>query len=286
MLTRLIFVLFFAFPLLLATPLRAATPCATTADCPVGYECKQLFCVPIPGDLEEVEAESEAETVDRNDSESQTDSDTTDTVDRREQEVAPRIPVSTCDSWVIERCRVAESETESEAETEADQDHVAVKAGDSEDDTESEEVSDSSEVTEAEREEAVEYNEQGCPVGFGCFDGYCLPQGCVEDADCPCDMICRDSGQCVPGYCSNDSQCLYADMRCRSDHQCGPNACVYDTDCTEYQYCQSGVCQSNPGYYLRGRGCGGGDWGFLGLGLIAVLACARGRRRMDPTDTV
>jgi hypothetical protein len=83
----------------------------------------------------------------------------------------------------------------------------------------------------------------GCPPGYTCgADGFCYPNVCVNDSDCPPHRpYCLD-GNCVE--CKLDSHCP-AEWACDAGGNCTPPAGRCDPACDEGEICNP--CEPAPG---------------------------------------
>ncbi len=132
-----------------------------------------------------------------------------------------------------------------------------------------------SEVAEtAETSEGPKKCLEGCPSGYSCFDGTCLPI-CYSSDDCPAKgQICMNYLYCVPPQCGKTADCFYPDLYCREDKVCSPKTCMFDSDCTYYSYCNQGECKANPAFYVHGKGCAATDAAAAIFGLATIVAGA------------
>ena len=82
-------------------------------------------------------------------------------------------------------------------------------------------------------------NEFGCPSGYQCKNGFCVPDKCIG-------VKCEDDQMCVDGMCVNPC----AEVTCEGDTVCKQGRCVenncYGLGCTAGQLCIDAKCQDDP----------------------------------------
>ncbi len=92
--------------------------------------------------------------------------------------------------------------------------------------------------------------EFGCPKGFACANGYCVPDNCAK-VTCPKNQKCV-GGQCVP---------LCSGVNCGPGQVCKDGFCVEDScygqGCTGQQICYKGKCIDHP---CKGITCKTGEY--------------------------
>jgi hypothetical protein len=136
--------------------------------------------------------------------------------------------------------------------------------------------------------------EFGCPSGFACSGGYCIPDKCVG-------VTCKPSERCVDGQCVDPC----AGVNCKDDEVCQNGVCVGDNcygkgcpagevclqnkcqkdpcagvSCPAGQYCSSGSCKKSCGAALCGEGARCVD-GVCEPDPCASVQCASGIRCID-----
>ncbi|MCK5804729.1 MAG: hypothetical protein KAI66_17960, partial [Lentisphaeria bacterium] len=136
--------------------------------------------------------------------------------------------------------------------------------------------------------------EFGCPQGFACSKGYCLPDKCVG-------VSCKGDERCVDGKCVDPC----AGVTCQQDEVCIAGACVGDNcygkgcppgqvclknqceappcagvTCDDGEYCKEGVCKKSCGPALCGAGARCVD-GVCSPDPCAGVTCAQGIRCVD-----
>ncbi|MBW2730845.1 MAG: DUF4114 domain-containing protein [Deltaproteobacteria bacterium] len=137
--------------------------------------------------------------------------------------------------------------------------------------------------------------EFGCPQGFLCSEGYCLPNKCAGvtcqaperciDGECvdPCaDVDCKAEEVCMGGFCVADN--CYG-MGCPVGEVCLQNACqkppCAGVQCHEGDYCKDGVCKPSCGPALCGSGGARCEDGICLPNPCADITCNQGIRCID-----
>ncbi len=136
--------------------------------------------------------------------------------------------------------------------------------------------------------------EFGCPSGYACSSGYCIPDQCIGvsckpnercvDGQCvdPCAGVsCGADEVCQNGVCIGDN--CYG-KGCPAGEVCLKNACQPDpcakVTCAAGEYCSSGTCKKSCGPALCGEGARCRD-GVCEPDPCAGVSCASGIRCVE-----